>query len=369
LAPHCLEVMPETMKMAHAAPGDISYELSSIKERFAESFSVGSTVSGDSFINLHASSDEDDVKSNDPYLDGGNRRTMTSQQDNERSSTPTRLPSTAVHLDFSDSCSSSIDQPKDAIDLSMVHIEVPKQSQTQHVSTVADRSRISSELLKAQHERNYWNMIVSNRIHSHSAIHPSTAQALMQLGHSHSRCNEPNEALKVFKSAVRIFRKLYGENDLCVASALNKFGLVACRFPENKEYLILSMKALKQAFAIRYATLGPHHIDTVDSLNNIAGVYLQVQNYESARKAYYEVWMVRKELLGKYHPSVGVASQSLANVHLKMSQTSHASTFFRIAHDIFRRNHLAPENPTMIRLQADMIRLERIMTHNTKVEL
>ena len=344
-------------------PGDVSCQLSSIEQRLTESFSNGSTVSGDSFIHVTKvmENDDDDAHSYDPYLDGGNTRTINKQREvlKERSLTPTTLP---IIVDTSDSSSSTIG------DLPVLNIEIPKQLPMPQGRAVDDQSRISPALLKAQQERSYWNTIVSSRIQHCSAVHPSTAEALMQLGNAHAHCGEYAQALAVYKSAVRVFRKLYGEEHLSVAAALNKVGLLACRFSE-KESLQIARKALIQSFTLRHTILGPTHVDTVESLNNIAGVHMHLYEYQPARKAYYEVFSVRKALWGKYHPSVGVVAQALGSVHLQLAEMKYASKFFRIALEIYRRNNLAPENPTMKKLEAEMNKMERIMRLNTKVEL
>jgi hypothetical protein len=348
-------------------PGDVSYQLSSIEERLTESFSVGSTLSGDSFVQVTKVMEDDDheAHSYDPYLDGGNTRTRNKQREvlKERSLTPSTLP---INVDASDSSSSTMGDGLG--DLPVLKIEIPNQHPMPQTRAVDNRSRISPALLKAQQERSYWNTIVSSRIQHCSAVHPSTAEALMQLGHAHAHCGEYAQALAVYKSAVRIFRKLHGEDHLSVAAALNKVGLLACRFSE-KESLQIARKALMQSFTLRHAILGPTHVDTVESLNNIAGVHMHLYEYQPARKAYYEVFSVRKALWGKYHPSVGVVAQALGSVHLQLAEMKYADKFFRIALEVYRRNNLAPENPTMKKLKAEMNKMERIMTLHTKVEL
>ena len=351
----------ESQSSADVASGNLSYQLSSIQENCTDSFSCGSTVSADSYVKAHELIEDSDVHSYDPYLDGDIRRNRKQIQQSERSLTPATLPSSSPD-DYSHSTDGNREVP-------ILKIEIPKQRLTRHISTIEDRSRISPEILKAQDERTYWNIVVSTRIQHYSAVHPATAQALMQLGHAHARCNEPTQALNIYKSATRIFRKLYGGNNLRLASALNKVGLVACRFSENKESLTIAMQALLQGFTIRHAMLGPHHVDTVDSLNNIAGVHLHLQEYKSARRAYHEVWIVRQGLLGKYHPSVGIAAHALGAVHAKLAESMQAAKCFRIAHNIFRRNRIGPENPAMIRLQSDIHQLDRTLSLQTMLEL
>lgn len=83
---------------------------------------------------------------------------------------------------------------------------------------------------------------------------------------------------------------------------LNQVGLSASlsHSSENLEWALL---ALKESLHIRIKYLGLHHVDVVDTMNNIAGVYLHKQELEVAKELYTDVMIVRAHILEKIiHP-------------------------------------------------------------------
>lgn len=166
----------------------------------------------------------------------------------------------------------------------------------------------------------------------------------------------------MFKGATRIFRKIYGGTHLSVATALNKVGLAACHLSKLEPNLRKALEALNQSLAIRYKVLGPSHVDTIDTLNNMAGVYLHLGNLQEARQAYFEVWTMRKAVFGPNHPAVAVSAHALGGVHLRMSQVQEASKYYFSALQVYRNLHLNEEHPNVARLLSDVDRLGRVMS-------
>lgn len=166
----------------------------------------------------------------------------------------------------------------------------------------------------------------------------------------------------MFKGATRIFRKIYGGSHLSVALALNKVGLAACRLSKMEPNLRKALEALDQSLFIRYQVLGPSHVDTIDTLNNMAGVYFHLGNLQEARQAYFEVWTMRQAVFGPNHPSVAVTAHALGGVYLRLGQVDEASKYYYSAFDVYRHLHLSEENPTVARLLIDIDRIGRVMS-------
>ena len=220
-----------------------------------------------------------------------------------------------------------------------------------------------------QEELTYWNAIVTTRIMNYGRMHNMTAEAFMEQGHASLRAKQYREALESFKSARRIWKAKHGERHLTVAKASDGIGMAYLRSPKTRENLNHARKNLDHAFTIRYHELGPWHVDTVDSYNKIAGVYLHLSQYNAALKAYEQVFLVRKAIFGEDHPSVAVSAHALANVHFHLSDIKESLYYYNVALEIYTQMHLDMNHPTVARLLHDRKRLDRVMMSESMVRL
>jgi tetratricopeptide (TPR) repeat protein len=140
---------------------------------------------------------------------------------------------------------------------------------------------------------------------------------------------------------------------------LDKVGQAASHL-NTEENTRIALVALNEAFEVRYEILGPTHADTVDSLNNIAAVHLNMRDYHLARKAYHEVYIVRQLIFGPRHPSVAITAHQLGGVHLALSQVEDAARYYQRALEIYQKLKFRSDNPTMKRLSRDIAELERL---------
>jgi tetratricopeptide (TPR) repeat protein len=141
--------------------------------------------------------------------------------------------------------------------------------------------------------------------------------------------------------------------------ALNKVGLASCRSSKLNANLRNAMDALNQSFSIRYELLGPTHVDTIDTLNNMAAVHLHLQEFQEARQAFFEVWTLREVIFGPKHPSVAVTAHCLGRVYMRLNEVAEASKYYHNALDIYRYLRLSEDNPTVARLLNDITSLGR----------
>ena len=189
------------------------------------------------------------------------------------------------------------------------------------------------------------------------------ADGLLLLGNAHLSCRDYKKAIGVFHSALKIYRTWHGRWSVTAAKALDRIGYTTCRHSWTAANLDKARNALDEAFRIRYETMGPLHPDTVETLNNLAGVYLHSGNHKEAYEAYYEIMMARKAVFGPDHPGVAAASHALGNVCIKLAQLRKASACFVEASRIYRMLQVKPENPTMQKLSRDVAALNRILVH------
>lgn len=95
------------------------------------------------------------------------------------------------------------------------------------------------------------------------------------------------EAMLVFKRMVGILHRIHDDDSLAFAKALDKLGFAASM--SSKSNLDWAILTLRESLHLRLIHLGPHHIDTVDSLNNIAGIYLRMKNWSKAKDLYLDI--------------------------------------------------------------------------------
>lgn len=95
--------------------------------------------------------------------------------------------------------------------------------------------------------------------------------------------------MTVFKRMIGIMSQISCDNSLTFARALDKVGLAASMSSSSQKNLEWALLVLKEALHLRLSHLGPHHSDTVDSLNNIAGVFLRMKAWSEAKEAYVDV--------------------------------------------------------------------------------
>lgn len=186
-----------------------------------------------------------------------------------------------------------------------------------------------------------------------------TANCLLDLGSAHLNCKEHSEALSVFKKSIRIIRKVYSEQSLAMARALSCVGMAASKIPDHRKFALIS---LNEALHIRYKQLGPYHVDTIDTLNNMAGCFVHMRSWEEAKEAYEEVLYLRACIFGKRHASVAVTARMLASVHTKLGEWANATAKYEFAIETLTgpTMRLKQTDPLVERVRRDVLAIQRM---------
>ena len=205
----------------------------------------------------------------------------------------------------------------------------------------------------------------------------------MDLGHAEFFATQFENAVESFLQAACIYRD-FGR-PVATAKALDRAGVAYCRAlkyfdAESRKisndsnlhdpslYLPAGMKpsgamqCLRDALAIRQKELGPWHIDTVDTLNHMANLYLLTGNPLQAAMISEQVFYLRDAIFGPLHPAVGVVAHEVANATLQ-SDSMHndkAKHWYQLASDIYQALNLPLDNPAVQRLLKDIRRMERL---------
>ena len=94
--------------------------------------------------------------------------------------------------------------------------------------------------------------------------------------------------MSVYERMIVILKNHCKDDSLVFARALDKIGLAAS-MKSSRQNLDWALLALREALHLRLSHLGPHHLDTIDTLNNIAGVYLRMREWSHAKECYVDV--------------------------------------------------------------------------------
>ncbi|MBK6877849.1 MAG: tetratricopeptide repeat protein [Ignavibacteria bacterium] len=87
--------------------------------------------------------------------------------------------------------------------------------------------------------------------------------------------------------------------------------------------------------------LGENHPDYAKSLNNLAGFYEAIGNYEKAEPMFLEALRIRREVLGENHPSYATSLDNLAGLYQEIGSCVKAEPMYleamRIRKEILER--------------------------------
>jgi tetratricopeptide (TPR) repeat protein len=169
-------------------------------------------------------------------------------------------------------------------------------------------------------EIEFWGKVSQDRLHDG---HPDTAESFSNLGIAQMNGNDIDAACRSFTTAAVKF----GQSHLGAAKNYNLLGRAACQ----AKRLDLAMESFEMSFALRLQVLGPLHVDTVDTFNNIAGVYFKQHNNLEAARCYREVLTLRQAIFGLHHPSIAVTARDLARTCIRLDLKEEAQELYSLA--------------------------------------
>ena len=100
----------------------------------------------------------------------------------------------------------------------------------------------------------------------------------------------------------------------------------------------------QQAVDTFRAVLGPEHPDTLLAMENLAGAWGDLVDYERARTLYGQVYEARERTLGPEHPETLMALGNLATTYSKLGDYEHSRALAEKVYED-RRRVLGPEHP------------------------
>ena len=88
---------------------------------------------------------------------------------------------------------------------------------------------------------------------------------------------------------------------------------------------------MQRTLRIDEKALGPDHLNTAQSLNNLAAVYGDQGRYEEAVPLYQRALAIREKALGPDHPNTAQSLNNLASLYGRQGRYEEAESLFQRA--------------------------------------
>ena len=169
--------------------------------------------------------------------------------------------------------------------------------------------------------------------------HSKTADSYHLVGVTQHSLGDYNSALESDKRALDIRRKLFGEEHCKTADSYHSAGVTQ----QSLGNYTSALESAKRALEIRRKLFGEEHTKTADSYDSVGATLYSLGNYISALESANRALVVRRKLLGEEHPEtadsyhlVGVTQHSLGNY---ISALESAKRAIKIRRKLFGEEH------------------------------
>ena len=149
------------------------------------------------------------------------------------------------------------------------------------------------------------------------------------------------EAIPLAEEALAIYEQALGPDHLGTATSLNNLALLYRSQGRYGEAEPLYLRALE----IREQALGPDHPDTATSLNNLALLYESQGRYTEAEPLLQRALAINEQALGPDHPSTASSLNNLALLYRSQGRFTEAEPLLQRALEI-REQALGPDHPS-----------------------
>ena len=164
-------------------------------------------------------------------------------------------------------------------------------------------------------------------------------KVLNMSGQVYNRLGEYNQAKEFHEKALKIRKKIFGEDHADVATSYNNLASVYKGLGEYNQAKELHVKAL----TIRKTISGDDHADVATSYNNLALVYNRLGEYNQAKELQEKALMIFKNIFGEDHAHVATSYNNLALVYQRLGEYNQAKELHQkaliIRKKIFGEDH------------------------------
>jgi Tetratricopeptide repeat len=186
-----------------------------------------------------------------------------------------------------------------------------------------------------------------------------TAKLFLRLGQAETQARRYLSSMNSYFQAAAIFRTQKRRVEL--ATALDLVVVSYCeahqegRAAEIHEHFEVKtlFKCLTDSLNIRKEALGPWHVDTVNTLQHLARLYLCTGDGERAAEHYLEVVELRRHIYGPTHHGTAIAAHCLGNTYFQLRDVEAASVWYDYAIMVYNHLGIATENPAYAQILHD----------------
>jgi len=140
-----------------------------------------------------------------------------------------------------------------------------------------------------------------------------------------------------------------------MATSINNIGYLRQRSGEASA--AETMAAYQKALRIKRRILGNDSLSLGKTLNNIGSVYYLIRDFESALLAYREGMGIMIKNLGDQHPDIATVMSNIGDVHLANGKEENSLEHYRSALNI-RYTNFGKHDPRVVRLLEKIARIE-----------
>jgi len=194
--------------------------------------------------------------------------------------------------------------------------------------------------------------------------HIQTARALNNLGYQYNQIGEYAKAEPLFLRALRINEVKLGPDHPYVAICLDNLGSL---YSAVGEYAKAEPK-LRRGLEIRKAKLPGDHLHVGMSLNNLGLLCYRMGRFAKAEPLYLQSLGIKKAKLGNDHPSVGTALNNLAELYRAMRDYAKAEPLYLRSLAIYKHAKLPGDHPYLATSLNNLGLLYTLMLEYAKAE-
>ncbi|KAK5290627.1 hypothetical protein LTR99_011028 [Exophiala xenobiotica] len=164
----------------------------------------------------------------------------------------------------------------------------------------------------------------------HDVREEADIRLLFNIAESYALLGRYREAEEMHRQALDLREKVLGEEHLDTLDSMNNLAIVLQQQGKYKE----AEEIHRQALDLREKVLGEEHLDTLDSMNNLAIVLQEQGKYKEAEQMHRQTLYLMKKVLGEEHPSTLGSMNNLAIVLKQQGKYEEAEEMYRQALDL-----------------------------------
>ena len=153
------------------------------------------------------------------------------------------------------------------------------------------------------------------------------------LGRWCERIGDPEKEPAYLEKALKIRRRILGEEHADTAASYNKIG----DFFENIGNPAKGLEYMEKALKIRQQVLGENHPDTAASYNNLGYSYEKLGNYEKGLEYMTKALKIRQQVFGEEHLDTVVSYFNVGSCYERINEHEKAKSYLEKAREILGR--------------------------------